>query len=620
MVTVPMRSIMGAPLSYRSGWLGVLTLAALIWLLLSFGAAQARIYQWVDENGTLHIKDYPASMYEGQGETGPDEAITPPKAVPEEAPIDQGDRPRPDVRDEAIDVLPAPEDPQAKPEPVHTPPEDQGAGPEPVQEKEEPAPPAPRPVPGQPGEQVLPDLQLEEIPQAVLQLMGLVTGTMVLIWLALALFFYFFLGMCLYCIARKLRLRRAWLAWIPVANIHTMVAAAGKPWWWTALILLTWVSPGLGVFLPAAAVVFLILAVVVLVLFALIWMHICRRLRVNKWLGLLIYVPIAQWVLMAVLAFKREPVQARIPRGRILIRTVLVYVLLVAGLGAAIVYGALPFMMRQASDISQPAPPAPSTVRGPVRPTEGAAVPAGVESLSLAAYERLLEGADPLLEEGEPSAGAGPAALWFDTFWESDESPHLWVKVRLPDIPNLGLFKSARLRIDQVTNRFGENVYDQDSDFETEFFQELSFNSVPGPPAVLEAIRSVYLKQGVQERSISTITGTLEILLPVNIRSLALGKDDVGQSVESAGFVVTLLKMDGQEVQLQVQGPVQRYLTALAFDGRGATVQPISSSWWSSGEALRTITYSFGQDIVRVQPLLAGQMVTKSYPFALDAG
>ncbi|MFW6243829.1 MAG: DUF4124 domain-containing protein [Desulfovibrionales bacterium] len=620
MVTVPMRSIMGGPLSFRSGWLRVLTLAALTWLLVSFGAAQARIYQWVDENGTLHIKDYPAAMYEGQGETGPDERIVPPKEVPEEAPLDPGVRPPSGVRDEAADILPTPEGPEAEPEPVHTSPEGQGSAAEPVEEIEQPSAPAPRPVPPQPGEQVLPDIQLEEIPQAVLQLMGLVTGTMVLIWLALALFFYFFLGLCLYCIARKLRLRYAWLAWIPVANIHTMVAAAGKPWWWTALILLTWVFPGLGVFLPAAAVVFLVLAVVVLVLFALIWMHICRRLRVNKWLGLLIYVPLAQWVLMAVLAFKREPVQARIPRGRILIRAVLVYVLLVAGLGAAIVYGALPFMMRQASEISLPAPPAPSTVRGPVRPTEGAAVPGGVESLSLAAYERLLDRADPLPEEGEPGVGAGPAALWFDTFWESDESPHLWVKVRLPDLPNLDLFKSARLRIDQVTNRFGENVYDPDSNFETEFFQELSFNSVPGPPAVLEAIRSVYLKPGVQERSISTITGTLEILLPVNIRSLALGKGDVGQSVESAGFVITLLKMDGQEVQLQVQGPMQRYLAVLALDGQGATVQPASSSWWSSGESLRTITYSFEQDIVRVQPLLAGQIATKSHPFALDAG
>lgn len=106
-----------------------------------------------------------------------------------------------------------------------------------------------------------------------------------LIFFAIIIAFYVYFSLCLYLIAKKLNVSAPWTAWIPIVNIWTFVTSAGKPWWWIILLFIPLVGTILGIYL---------------------WMCITENLGKNKWLGLLILVPIANLVWIGVLAFSKS--------------------------------------------------------------------------------------------------------------------------------------------------------------------------------------------------------------------------------------------------------------------------------------------------------------------------
>lgn len=115
--------------------------------------------------------------------------------------------------------------------------------------------------------------------------------------------FYIYVSFCLYMIARKVGVADAWTAWIPIVNLWTFVEAAGKPWWWTAII----VGLSLSSVVPIAGIALGLLNLGVVVY---LWMCISENIGKNRWLGLLILVPIANLFYPAVLAFSKiEPLQ-----------------------------------------------------------------------------------------------------------------------------------------------------------------------------------------------------------------------------------------------------------------------------------------------------------------------
>jgi hypothetical protein len=61
-------------------------------------------------------------------------------------------------------------------------------------------------------------------------------GIVVLVLLLIALYVYFALAWM--TIARKLKYKRAWLAWIPIANLAMMLQLGGFHWAWIFLILI----------------------------------------------------------------------------------------------------------------------------------------------------------------------------------------------------------------------------------------------------------------------------------------------------------------------------------------------------------------------------------------------
>lgn len=117
---------------------------------------------------------------------------------------------------------------------------------------------------------------------------GLLIGLMAgfgIIMLVIVLAVYIFCSLCLFRIAKKLNVSAPWTAWIPLVNLWTVVTAAGKPWWWILLMFIPIAGPFIGVYL---------------------WMCITENLGRNKWLGLLLLVPIAGFVWMGILAFSKS--------------------------------------------------------------------------------------------------------------------------------------------------------------------------------------------------------------------------------------------------------------------------------------------------------------------------
>ena len=113
--------------------------------------------------------------------------------------------------------------------------------------------------------------------------------------------FYIYVSFCLYMIARKVGVADAWTAWIPIVNLWTFVEAAGKPWWWTAII----VGLSLSSVVPVAGIALGLLNLGVVIY---LWMCISENIGKNRWLGLLMLVPIANLFYPAVLAFSKiEP-------------------------------------------------------------------------------------------------------------------------------------------------------------------------------------------------------------------------------------------------------------------------------------------------------------------------
>jgi len=108
----------------------------------------------------------------------------------------------------------------------------------------------------------------------------LMTGTGLAVLFAL----YVYCCLTLHLIARKTNTPRAWLAWIPIAQIVLLLLIAEKPLWWLILLLI-----------PGVNIIFVIL----------VWMSIVRRRGKPGWLGALLIIPPVNLAILGYLAFSR---------------------------------------------------------------------------------------------------------------------------------------------------------------------------------------------------------------------------------------------------------------------------------------------------------------------------
>jgi hypothetical protein len=151
------------------------------------------------------------------------------------------------------------------------------------------ATPAPKPAPSIPDKKTLPTQPLHKQPGAgalvaIPMIMGGLFAGFALVFLGLGLAIYFFVAFCLYRIALRLHVPYPWTAWIPIVNIWTLVASAGKPVWWLILCII----PIINIFV-----------------FIYLYMCVTENLGKNKWLGLLMVVPLVNLGYLGWLAFSQ---------------------------------------------------------------------------------------------------------------------------------------------------------------------------------------------------------------------------------------------------------------------------------------------------------------------------
>jgi hypothetical protein len=143
--------------------------------------------------------------------------------------------------------------------------------------------PSPMPAPSTP---VVKPLQMpKQIPGAAAPLLVGIMAAFGMFFFIIVIAFYVFVSLCLFLIAKKLNVPAPWTAWIPIVNIWTLVACAGQPAWW---------------------LIFCFIPIVNFFVFIYLYMCITENLGNNKWLGLLMLVPLVNLGFLGWLAFSKS--------------------------------------------------------------------------------------------------------------------------------------------------------------------------------------------------------------------------------------------------------------------------------------------------------------------------
>ena len=93
---------------------------------------------------------------------------------------------------------------------------------------------------------------------------------------------YVYVSFCVMKIAQKCHVENAWMAWIPIVNLWVMCQAAKKEWWWILLCFLPLIN---------------------IVAFCVLWMGIAENRGKPSWVGLLILIPLVNFIMIGYLAF-----------------------------------------------------------------------------------------------------------------------------------------------------------------------------------------------------------------------------------------------------------------------------------------------------------------------------
>lgn len=114
-------------------------------------------------------------------------------------------------------------------------------------------------------------------------------GVMLFIALGTSFVLYIYSSFALMTIARKLEMENAWFAWIPILNLALLLKMGMQNPWLVLLILI----PGIGAFILA------VLSVIAI-------MKVCEKRGYDKLFGLLSLVPVANLILLGVLAWGKK--------------------------------------------------------------------------------------------------------------------------------------------------------------------------------------------------------------------------------------------------------------------------------------------------------------------------
>ena len=121
---------------------------------------------------------------------------------------------------------------------------------------------------------------------------GFWEGSIVAMVILLALVPYIWLAVCLMVIAKKTGTPDGWLAFIPILNIYLLCKVAGHSGWWALAIL----------FVPLVNIITTIW----------FWVEIARRRNHPEWLGILMIIPLVNFIIPGIIAFSDNEAPAAV--------------------------------------------------------------------------------------------------------------------------------------------------------------------------------------------------------------------------------------------------------------------------------------------------------------------
>lgn len=117
-------------------------------------------------------------------------------------------------------------------------------------------------------------------------------GGFLIVVAVILLVVYIYSALALMFIAKRTKTKNAWLAWIPIANIYLMTQIGGLHPAWTLSILLAFI-PFIG-------------GVALVAIYAYFWWNIAEKCKKPGWWGILMLIPIVNFVLMGILAWDKK--------------------------------------------------------------------------------------------------------------------------------------------------------------------------------------------------------------------------------------------------------------------------------------------------------------------------
>jgi hypothetical protein len=237
------------------------------------------------------------------------------------------------------------------------------------------------------------------------------------------------------------------------------------------------------------------------------------------------------------------------------------------------------------------------------------------QNLTAADYDRLLN--KSRFSGEQLGVALGPAVLFARRFWIDERNPHLWLEVKLADLPNLALStrRSARVLIDKVLDTEQRNQYNPHHSFESIPFQWVDIHADETDQG-FSGNRYVYLKQGARPEQISSISGRLELTLPLGIEALQFKRQDVGKVFSVDGKKLKLETLGSDRLSLSFQGKPLQILSVRAFNRQAKPLREEGETWQNDGQQVN-LQQMFNGQIDAVTVLVATDTLTRSYPFEI---
>ena len=117
-------------------------------------------------------------------------------------------------------------------------------------------------------------------------------GVLLFTWVIIGLAIYIYTAIALMAIAKKLKVKNGWLAFIPIANIYLMTQLADISGWWTFAIL--------AVFIPVIGYIALLAGMIFL------YWRIAESVKKPGWWGIFMIIPIVGWILLGIMAWGKK--------------------------------------------------------------------------------------------------------------------------------------------------------------------------------------------------------------------------------------------------------------------------------------------------------------------------